>query len=52
MFEVEGGMIGVATAWRHGPSVDRGARWDPAEVGPAVDALLAKAPDPEPVYGA
>jgi NAD(P)-dependent dehydrogenase (short-subunit alcohol dehydrogenase family) len=52
MFEVEGGMIGVATAWRHGPSVDRAARWDAAEVGPAVDALLAKSPDPEPVYGA
>jgi hypothetical protein len=32
--------------------VDRGARWDPAEVGGAVDGLLAKAPAPEPVYGA
>jgi NAD(P)-dependent dehydrogenase (short-subunit alcohol dehydrogenase family) len=52
VFEVEGGSIGIATAWRHGPSVDRGARWDAAEVGPAVDALLAKAPEPEPVYGA
>jgi hypothetical protein len=52
VFEVEGGSIGVATAWRHGPSVDRGARWEAAEVGPAVDALLAKAPAPEPVYGA
>jgi NAD(P)-dependent dehydrogenase (short-subunit alcohol dehydrogenase family) len=52
VFEVEGGSIGVATAWRHGPSVDRGARWEAAEVGPAVDALLAKAPSPEPVYGA
>jgi NAD(P)-dependent dehydrogenase (short-subunit alcohol dehydrogenase family) len=51
VFEVEGGSIGVATAWRHGPSVDRGARWDAAEVGAAVDALLAKAPPPEPVYG-
>ena len=52
VFEVEGGSIGVATAWRHGPSVDRGARWPATEVGPAVDALLAKAPLPEPVYGA
>ena len=51
VFEVEGGSIGVATAWRHGPSVDRGARWDAAEVGAAVDALLAKAPPPETVYG-
>jgi len=52
VFEVEGGSIGVATAWRHGPSVDRGARWDAAEVGAAVDTLLAKAPPPNPVYGA
>jgi NAD(P)-dependent dehydrogenase (short-subunit alcohol dehydrogenase family) len=52
VFEVEGGSIGIATAWRHGPSTDRGARWNPAEIGPTVDALLAKAPPPEPVYGA
>jgi NAD(P)-dependent dehydrogenase (short-subunit alcohol dehydrogenase family) len=52
VFEVEGGVISVATGWRHGPRVDKGARWEPAEVGPAVDKLLAEAPDPEPVYGA
>jgi NAD(P)-dependent dehydrogenase (short-subunit alcohol dehydrogenase family) len=52
VFEVEGGSIGVATAWRHGPTTHRGARGDPAEIGPTVDALLAKAPAPEPVYGA
>ncbi len=52
VFEVEGGMIGVADGWQHGPSVDRGGRWDPALVGPAVRDLLAAAPDPAPVYGA
>lgn len=52
VFEVEGGTISLATGWRHGPSVDQGARWDPAAVGPAVAALLAQAPPPEPVYGA
>ncbi|MEV0384184.1 SDR family oxidoreductase [Nonomuraea sp. NPDC050643] len=52
VFEVEGGAISVATGWRHGPKVDRGARWDPAEVGEAVKTLLAAAPSPEPVYGA
>ncbi|GAA3195800.1 SDR family oxidoreductase [Actinocorallia longicatena] len=52
IFEVEGGVIGVANGWTHGPRVDRGARWDPAEVGPAVDKLLAEAPDADPVYGA
>ena len=52
MFEVEGGVISVATGWQHGPSVDKSARWDPAEVGPAVRDLIAKAPAPTPVYGA
>jgi hypothetical protein len=37
--------------YRHGPEVDHGARWDPAEVGKAVDELLAAAPEPHPVYG-
>ena len=52
MFEVEGGKIGVAQGWRHGPAVDKGARWDPADVGPAVRALIGEGPAPEPVYGA
>ncbi len=51
VFEVEGGMLSVADGWQHGPRVDRGARWEPAEVGGAVRELLAKAPAPAPVYG-
>ena len=51
VFEVEGGKVSVAQSWRHGPEVDKGARWDPAELGPVVADLLAKAPAPEPVYG-
>ena len=52
MFEVEGGIIRVAEGWAHGPQVDKGARWDPAELGPVVTELLAKARPPVPVYGA
>jgi NAD(P)-dependent dehydrogenase (short-subunit alcohol dehydrogenase family) len=52
VFEVEGGVISVATGWRHGPRVDKGARWEVSEVGAAVDKLLAEAPAAEPVYGA
>jgi NAD(P)-dependent dehydrogenase (short-subunit alcohol dehydrogenase family) len=52
VFEVEGGTISVADGWQHGPSVDKGAQWEPAEVGSAVRDLLAKAPPPAPVYGA
>src|SRR5690554_2655448 len=39
VFEVEGGVIGIAEGYRHGPRVDKGARWDPAEVGAVVDDL-------------
>jgi len=52
VFEVEGGIIRVAEGWAHGPSVDKGARWDPAELGPVVAGLLAEARPPVPVYGA
>jgi NAD(P)-dependent dehydrogenase (short-subunit alcohol dehydrogenase family) len=52
VFEVEGGLIRVAEGWAHGPQVDKGARWDPAELGPVVSDLLAKARPPVPVYGA
>lgn len=52
VFEVEGGKVSVADGWQHGPAVDKGARWDPAELGPIVDDLLAKVPAPAPVYGA
>jgi NAD(P)-dependent dehydrogenase (short-subunit alcohol dehydrogenase family) len=51
VFEVEGGQISIADGWQHGPSVDRGELWNPADVGPAVQELLAKAPPPAPVYG-
>jgi NAD(P)-dependent dehydrogenase (short-subunit alcohol dehydrogenase family) len=52
VFEVEGGKVSVADGWQHGPVIDKGARWEPAELGPVVDELLAKAPTPAPVYGA
>jgi NAD(P)-dependent dehydrogenase (short-subunit alcohol dehydrogenase family) len=50
--ESEGGKLCVEEGWRHGPTVDIGRRWDPADVGPAVRKLLAEAATPEPVYGA
>ena len=52
VFEVEGSLISVADGWQHGAPADRGARWDPAEIGTAVRKLLADAPAPAPVYGA
>lgn len=52
VFEVEGGIIRVAEGWAHGPQVDKGVKWDPAELGPVVSDLLAKSRPPVPVYGA
>jgi NAD(P)-dependent dehydrogenase (short-subunit alcohol dehydrogenase family) len=52
VFEVEAGKVAVADGWQHGVPIDKGARWYPAELGPVVDDLLAKAPAPAPVYGA
>ena len=51
VFECAGGELSVADGWQHGTPVDKGDRWDPAELGPVVADLLAKAPTPAPVYG-
>ena len=51
VFEVKGGMLGISDGWRDGPSVDKGVRWKPDEIGPAVAELLAKAPVPQKVFG-
>ncbi len=52
VFEVEGGQISVASGWHHGTPVDKGARWDPAEIGPVVQQLVEEGPAEDPVYGA
>lgn len=52
VFEVEGGVVSLAGGWRHGPRRDKGARWEPSELGAAVRELLAEADAPTPVYGA
>jgi NAD(P)-dependent dehydrogenase (short-subunit alcohol dehydrogenase family) len=52
VFEVDGGRVSLAQAWRHGPVEDKGARWEPDELGPVVARLVAVAPAPKPVYGA
>ena len=52
MFELEGGKIRIAEGWAHGPQIDKGAKWDPAELGPVVKDLLAQARPAVPVYGA
>lgn len=52
VFEVEGGQVSVADGFQHGPRIDKGARWDPSELGPVIAELLMKAPESAAVYGA
>ena len=51
VFEIDGGRLTLEDGWRHVVSRDKGLRWDSTELGPIVDALIAEAPTPEPVYG-
>ncbi len=51
VFELEGGKIMLEDGWREGPVVDAGARWDPADVGSAVDKLLSERVSPRKVWG-
>jgi hypothetical protein len=52
VFEAEAGRITVMEGWRPGPSVDKGARWSPAEAGETTRKLLEEAEEPGAVYGA
>ena len=51
IFELEGGSIMIADGWNDGPRIDKGARWQPAEVGAAVERLLGERRKPKKVYG-
>ena len=51
VFEAEGGKISIADGWRSTEGVDKGARWEPAEVKEAVAELLAKEVPAQKVYG-
>ena len=52
MFETQGGELSVADGWQHGKVHDKGARYEPGEVGDVVAQLIAEAPTPGDVYGA
>jgi NAD(P)-dependent dehydrogenase (short-subunit alcohol dehydrogenase family) len=51
-FEMAGGQIAVLNGWSRNEAVDKGRRWAPAEVGDTLRELVARAPEPVPVYGA
>ncbi|WP_163509274.1 SDR family oxidoreductase [Fodinicola acaciae] len=43
VFNVRGGSISIAEGWHAGPPVDKGARWEPDELGAVIPDLVAKA---------
>lgn len=51
VFELEGGRITICTGWNEGPTVDKGARWEPSELGPVITDLLARRPPQKKVWG-
>lgn len=51
VFELEGGRITIESGWNLGPTIDRHARWSPAEAGEAITALMHDRPAPRAVWG-
>ena len=51
IFECAGGLISLADGWQIGAEFDKGAKWEPSEIGAVVDDLVTAAPAPFPVHG-
>ncbi len=51
VMESEGGKISIADGWRSTVGVDKGAKWEPAEIAEAVKQLLDKEVPAQKVYG-
>lgn len=51
VFELMGGMIRLCLGWGDGPEFDKGARWEPAEIGAKIGELLKERPAAKPVWG-
>ncbi len=51
ILEAEGGRIAIADGWRSTKGVDKGARWEPAEVDEAMATLLADEVPAQAVWG-
>ena len=46
-FYVQGGRVGIFQSWKIADEVDKHDRWDVAELGPALEPLLAKLGKPK-----
>jgi len=52
IFEAEGGKISIADGWKSTKGVDKGDKWEAAEIAGAMDELLANEVPAQKVYGA
>jgi len=52
VFDLKGGRVMLAEGWTDGPSHDKGARFEAAEMDGVVRDLLARRGPMKPVYGA
>src|SRR5579859_889671 len=51
VFDIEGGRITIEDGWMDGPTIDKGARWEPRELTSVVKDLLAKRKPQKKVWG-
>jgi len=50
-FESWGGKLSIAQGWKTGPMKDKGARYDPSEIGGVIEELVKITPSAQKVYG-
>lgn len=50
-FEAKGGELSIAEGWHTGAVIDKGARWQPGELGAVVEQLIAGGRPAQKVYG-
>jgi len=51
VFDIGGGRITLADGWNDGPTIDKGARWEPREIGAVVARLIEQQRPGKKVYG-
>lgn len=50
-FESFGGKLSIADGWKTGPVKDKGARYEPSEIGKVIEELVKITPPAQKVYG-
>lgn len=51
VFESEGGRIAICDGWKSTQGVNQSAQWNPNELGPVIEALIAQSTPAQKVWG-